>query len=143
MADVIYNGFLQYKNDGTIDLKNDTIKVALFTSSYNPDRDAHDNWVDLSNECSGEGYSGGIELQNKVVSHQDTGDLGKFTADAAAFGTLTVSDIKWAVLYKDAAAAADRKLIMAKDLSGPFSPVGVPFSVTWHADGILTEQQTA
>ena len=48
MADVIYNSFKANIMNGSIDLDTDTIKVALVTSSYTPDQDAHEDFADVT-----------------------------------------------------------------------------------------------
>jgi hypothetical protein len=139
MADMLFNGFKQYLADGTIDLKNDTIKCALFPDTYTPDEDGDDNWDDIdTEEVSGTGYSaGGVALSTKTVTHLDDSDKGVFDADDVTFEGVTLSDVKWAVLYKDAVSATDRKLIGAWDIGGPHSPVAQDFVVKWNTGGIL------
>jgi len=139
VANVIFNGFKQYVMDGTIDLVNDTIRCALFTNSYTPDAEAHDNWGDLSGEASGGGYtSGGQALSGKAVTHDDVMDKGIFDADDAEWPGATLVNVRWAVLYKDAALPADRKLVGVWDLGADHSPTNVKFRVQWNATGILT-----
>ena len=144
MANEVYNGFLQYVVAGVIDLSSDTIKVALCSSSYTPNVDTHDDYGDLSNEVSGTGYTtGGAALANKTVTHNDTDNVGIFDADDLKWTTVTLTNIKWAVLYKDAVAEADKKLIAAIDLGAAQSPTGVDFQITWNADGILRFKKAA
>src|SRR3712207_1302567 len=69
MANVIYNSFKRNIMSGGIDLDTDTIKVALVTSSYTPDQDAHDNFDDVTNEVSGTGYTArGVTLGSVTVT---------------------------------------------------------------------------
>jgi hypothetical protein len=139
MADVIYNGFKQFVADGTIDLQHDEIKCCLLTDAYTPDPDADDNYGDLTGECSGTNYdAGGQALSGQAVTHDDAADLGVFDAEDVTWPVLTVTDARWAVLYKNAVLEADRKLILAKDFGSSQNPIGVAFVVQWHADGILT-----
>lgn len=63
-----------------IDFGSDTIKVALTTSSYTPDQDAHDYFNDVTNEITGTGYSaGGQALSGKTITY--TGVTNKFVLD--------------------------------------------------------------
>src|ERR671926_414352 len=100
MADVIFNSFKKKIMDGSIDLDTDTIKVALVTSSYTPDQDAHDFFDDVTNEVSGTGYSaGGASLANKAVTADNTDNEGVFDADDTNWGSSTIT-ARGAVLYK-------------------------------------------
>lgn len=146
MADTIYNGFFEYLASGVIDLVNHEIKCALFKSSYTPNKDAHDNWGDLSNECSGTGYtSGGQALTGKSVTHDDVADEGIFSSSNPLWTgvNLLANPARYVILYKNAVAAADRKLIACFDLGEDKAPENVNFEVQWDAAGILKWKKAA
>lgn len=133
---------LQGINRGLIDLDTDTIVCVLLTSSYTPDRTAHDTWSDVSaNEISGAGYTaGGEELGNKAVTH-NAGTV-KFDADDVSWAAATLS-AKYAVLVKRAGAslAAGDLLVSYADLDtggGSVTATASTFTVAWNAAGILT-----
>jgi hypothetical protein len=140
MADILYNGFLQYIADGTIDLKNDTIKAALFASTFTPDKDTQDTWADISaSEISGTNYNaGGETLANKAVTHEDAGDTGKFDADDVTYANVTLTNARYVILYH----SSSGKLIGAWDLGSNQSPSATNFVVKWNAAGILTFAKT-
>ena len=142
MANVIFNGFKQYSNDGSINLELDTIKCALFDDTFVPDKDTMDNWDDISaSEISGTGYNaGGEEVINKVISHDDVSDKGIFDADDVNFPGVTLTDVRWAVLYKVGVTTA-AKLLGAWDFGANQNPVAVDLLVKWNAGGILTWTQ--
>ena len=137
MADVIYNSFKQDVMNGGIDLDTDTVKVALVTSSYTPDQDAHDNFDDITNEVTGTGYSaGGATLSNKAVTKDNTNNRGVFDADDVAWSSSTIT-ARGAVIYKSTGTASTSKLICYKDFSTDKSSVSDTFTIQWSADGIL------
>ena len=100
MANVIFNSFKRDIMNGGIDLDTDTIKVALVTSSYTPDQDAHDNFDDVTNEVSGTGYTaGGATLGSVSVSADNTDNEGVFDAADVTWSSSTIT-ARGAVIYK-------------------------------------------
>lgn len=137
MADVIYNSFKQKIMDGSIDLDNDTIKVALVTSSYTPDADTHEDFDDVTDEVTGTGYSaGGETLANVSVTKDTTDDEGVFDADDV---TWTSSEItaRGAVIYKDSGDATTSWLIAYIDFGEDKTSSGGDFTIQWGSEGIL------
>jgi len=64
-----YNAFFKNIANGGIDLDTNTIRVALVTSDYTFDRDAHEYFDDITNEITGTGYTAkGTELTGKISS---------------------------------------------------------------------------
>jgi hypothetical protein len=138
MADVIYNSFKVKIADGNIDLNSDTIKVALVTSGYTPDQDAHDFFNDVTNEVSGTGYSaGGETLANATMTQDNTNNRGKFDADDVTWATSTIT-ARGAVIYKSTGTASTSPLIAYIDFGSDKSSSASNFTIQWHADGILT-----
>ena len=88
-----------------IDWTNDTIKVALVTSTYTPDQDAHDEWADVSaNEVSGTGYTaGGKVLSGKTLTYDSGTNTWTYDASDALWNSVTVT-FRYAVIYDDTAA---------------------------------------
>lgn len=137
MASVIYNSFKKKIMDGSIDLDTDTIKVALVTSSYTPDADAHDFFDDITNEVSGTGYSaGGATLANKTVTADNTDDEGVFDADDTSWASSTIT-ARGAVLYKSTGVASTSPLICYIDFGSNIVSTGGTFLITWSSEGIL------
>ena len=138
MADVIYNVFKKYIMNGAIDLDTDTIHVALVTSTYTPDQDAHDFFNDVTNEVSGTGYTaGGSALANKAVTADNTDNEGVFDADDVSWTTSTIT-ARGAVLYKKrgGASSADELICYLDFGSDKISTAGT-FTIAWNAEGIL------
>lgn len=138
MADVIFNAFKKYIMNGSIDLDTDTIKVALVTSSYTPDQDAHDFFNDVTNEVVGTGYTaGGATLANKAVTQDNTDNEGVFDADDVTWSTSTIT-ARGAVLYKSRGglSSAD-ELIAYLDFGSDKVSTNGDFTIAWNAEGIL------
>lgn len=138
MASVIYNSFKKKIMDGSIDLDTDTIKVALTTSSYTPDQDSHDFFDDVTNEISGTGYSaGGATLANKTVTQDNTDNKGVFDADDTAWASSTITNARYAIVYKSTGVASTSALICAIDFGSNYSSSNGTFTLPWAAEGIV------
>ena len=137
MADVVYNSFKRDIMNGSIDLDTDTIKVALVTSSYTPDQDAHDNFDDVTNEVSGTGYTaGGATLASVTVSVDNTDNEGVFDAADVTWSTSTIT-ARGAVIYKSTGTASTSKLIGYIDFGSDKSSSAGNFTIQWNSEGIL------
>lgn len=137
MADVIYNSFKKKIMDGSIDLDTDTIKVALVTSAYTPDQDAHDFFDDVTNEVTGTGYTaGGASLANKAVTADNTDNEGVFDADDTVWSTSTIT-ARGAVIYKSTGTASTSALICYLDFGSDKVSTAGTFTIAWNAEGIL------
>jgi restriction endonuclease S subunit len=132
-----YNNYKEQTLNGGIALATDTIKVALLTSSYIPDIDAHANFSDLTNEVVGTGYtSGGKTLTTPVVSQDNTNNLGKFDADDVTWASSTLT-ARYAVAYKDTGTPATSALISYIDFGSDKSSSAGDFIIQWNASGII------
>ena len=140
-AFTFYNQFAELVADGTIDLDNDTFKLALLDSGYSPSAASTTFSVVDEDEISGSGYSAGGETLTSVswsqtagVATFDAADV-EYTADG---GTITA---RYAVLH-------DTTVGGAGDLIGYFLLDSTPADVSvtdgntltiqWHEDGIFT-----
>lgn len=143
MADAIYNaGKAAILGDTTysaVDLLADTIKVALVTSTYVPDIDAHHVYNDITNEvANGNGYTtGGVTLGTKTSTINDTNDRGEFDAAVAQWTGATFT-ARGAVIYKDTANGATSTLLAYIDFGSDQSPSNGTLTITWDANGIFT-----
>lgn len=137
MASLIYNSFKRDIMNGGIDLDTDTIKVALVTSTYTPDQDAHDNFDDVTNEVSGTGYTaGGATLGSVTVTADNTDNEGVFDAADTAWATSTIT-ARGAVVYKSTGVASTSKLICYFDFGSDQVSTAGTFTITWNAEGII------
>lgn len=138
MTNLLYNGFKKNIQNGGIDLDSDTIKLALLTSAYTPDIDAHVNFSDVSaNEVSGTGYAaGGASLANKTVTQDNTGNAGVFDADDVSWPGSTIT-ARYGILYKSTGTPSTSPLIGYIDFVTNKISTGDTFTVQWDATGIL------
>jgi len=139
MADVIYNSFKRDIMNGSVDLDTDTIKVALVTSAYVPDQDAHTKKSNITNEITGTGYtSGGQALSGKTVAVDNTDNEGVFDALDTTWTSASFT-AKGAVLYKSrgGAASADELIAYIDFGSNKTSTSPGSFVITWNSEGIL------
>ncbi len=134
----LYNSFKGATMKADIDLETDSIKVALFTSSYTPNIDTQDFFNDLTGEvAAGGGYtSGGQALANKTVTTDNTDDEGVFDADDVAWTSSTIT-ARYAVIYKDTGVASTSALAGYIDFGSDQSSVNATFTIAWAAEGIV------
>lgn len=138
MASQIYNTFKKKIMNGSIDLDTDTIKIALVTSSYTPDIDAHDFWDDVSaNEVAASGtYAAGGATLTCTVTQDDTDNEGVFDATDVSWTSATIT-ARYAVIYKSTGVAGTSPLICVIDFgSNQVSTLGT-FAITFAAEGII------
>lgn len=137
MADVIFNSFKMKIMDGSIDLDTDTIKVALVTSTYTPDQDAHVFFSSVTNEVVGTGYTaGGSALAGKAVTQDNIDNEGVFDANDVSWTTATIT-ARAAVLYKDTGTGSTSPLICYIDFGADKVSTAGTFTIAWNAEGIL------
>jgi hypothetical protein len=120
-----------------VDFATDTIKVALCTSSYVPDQDAHDFFNDITNEITGTGYTaGGATLGSKSVAY--TGGSNTLSLDAADTQWTTASfTARYAIVYKDTGTSSTSPLLGYLDFGADQTVSSGTFTIQWHADGVL------
>lgn len=139
MANVIYNDFKEQLLKGSFNLHTggDTIKVALVTSSYTPDQDAHDFFDDVTNEVSGTGYSaGGNTLASQAVSQDNTDNEAVFDASDTNWASSTIT-ARGAVVYKSTGTASTSPLICYFDFGSDQTSSSGNFTITWNSEGIV------
>lgn len=139
MASFNYDNYKNLALKGSVALLTDTIKVALFTASYTPATKTDTFFSDIvANEGSGTGYTtGGINLATPVVSTDTTNDRGVFTAANASWAGLTISNIRYAVIYKYTGTNSTSPLIAVIDFGSNQSSSGGTFTISWNASGIF------
>ena len=138
MTNIIFNiGKLKLMN-GDIDLLNDSIKIALMTETYSPDKDNDEYYSDLVGEASGTGYTaGGKVLSNRTISKDDLNDRAEFKADDLVWNAITVSNVNSCVIYKDTGTPSTSSLIAYIDFAYSFQKISEDLIINWDAEGIL------
>lgn len=119
----------------------DTIKVALTTSTYTPDQDAHEFFSSVTNELTtANGYTaGGATLGTKTLTYDATSNETRLDAadtvwTATSGNTITA---RRAVIYKSTGTAGTSPLLGWVDFGADVSATGDTFTITWAATGIL------
>lgn len=137
MASAVYNSFKRDIMNGSIDLDTDTIKVALVSSTYTADIDAHTKLSDITNEVSGTGYTaGGNTLASLAVTADNTDDEGVFDASDTNWASSTIT-ARGAVIYKSTGTASTSPLIAYIDFGSDQVSSSGNFTIQWNAEGII------
>jgi hypothetical protein len=102
---IVYDSFKAALGDPGVDIDGATIKVALFTDSYAPDRSSDAVWADISAAevvSDSNGYTaGGATLANSAWGQ--TSGVATLTADSPSWvgeGS-GIADVMYAVVYLD------------------------------------------
>jgi hypothetical protein len=138
MPSKLYGNFLVKSLNKEVDFDSDTIKVALLTSSYTPDQDAHDYFNDVSsNEVSGTGYTaGGNTLASKTVTYDSANNVIILDAADTTWASSTIT-ARYAVVYGSTGTASTSPLIGYVDFGSDQSSTNGNFTITWDSTGIV------
>jgi hypothetical protein len=132
MGHTYYNSYKQKTLDGSINLAQDIIKLALVSDFYIPDHKKHERWSDIKNEIDGVGYRrGGAELVNKRFIKDDENNRGIFVADPVVWPSSTIT-ARGAILYTDKG-----WLIRHLDFGENKVSKNGDFIIEWGTDGIV------
>ena len=137
-----YGNFFKAAFNKEIDLDSDVIKLMLCTSSYTPNQDTHDYKNDVTNECSGPGYTaGGATVTGMTVSYNAGTNVCSFDANDVSWNAVTLiggNAPRYAVLYDSSPGSdATRPLIGYIDFGGTdYAPNGGTLTVKWDSSGI-------
>jgi hypothetical protein len=138
MASQFYNAGKKNIIDGSVNLLTDTIKVALTTASYTPNIDSDDFFNDVTNEVSGTGYTaGGATLASKSITQDNANDRAAFDAADVSWSNSTITNARWAVVYKSTGTAATSPLIAYIDLLANRSSSADTFKIEWAPAGVF------
>lgn len=130
MADAIFSSILPDLWNANVDYANDTLRVALVTSSYTFSA-AHDFFDDITNEVSGTGYTAGGETLSITITN------GKLDATNSTWTSATFT-ARGAVVYKDTGNSATSNLIAFYDFTTDKSPSNGTLTLAWNASGLIT-----
>jgi len=137
----LYGNFVKNLLDKKIDFNSDTIKLALCTSSYTPDQDAHEFMDDITNEVSDSGTNyttGGNTIANSSITYTGATNICKIDGDDVTFTNVTLT-ARYGIIYDSTpGSAATNPLIAYIDFGSDQSPAGVDFICSFNADGIAT-----
>lgn len=138
MPSKLYGNFLLKALNKEVDYDTDTIKVALLTSSYTPDQDAHDYFNDVSTyEVSGTGYTaGGNTLASKTATYDSGTNVIVLDAADTTWASSTIT-ARYAVVYDSTGTASTSTLIGYVDFGSDQSSTNGNFTITWDSTGIV------
>jgi len=136
MADVLYNQFVEFMGDGSIDLDNDQFKAALIKNTHTPDATDTD-FTDISGDelAAGSGYSAGGEILASVTWVESSGVI-TFDADDPLWASITFTGIRYLAIYDDT--HASDLLVCLLDFGEDKSATAEPFQVVFNSNGIIT-----
>ena len=138
MASKLYGNFILKALNKEVDFDSDTIKVALVSSSYTPDQDAHDYWNDVSTyEVSGTGYTaGGATLASKTATYDSANNVVILDAADTTWASSTIT-ARYAVVYDSTGTSSTSALIGYVDFGSDQSSTNGNFTITWDSTGIV------
>lgn len=138
MPSKLYGNFLLKALNKEVDFDTDTIKVALLSSSYTPDQDAHDYFNDVSTyEVTGTGYtSGGATLASKTATYDSATNVIVLDAADTTWSSSTIT-ARYAVIYDSTGTASTSALIGYVDFGSDQSSTNGNFTITWDSTGIV------
>ena len=138
MPSKLYGNFLLKALNKEVDFDSDTIKVALLTSSYTPDQDAHDYFNDVSTyEVTGTGYtSGGATLASKTATYDSGTNVIVLDAADVTWSSSTIT-ARYAVVYDSTGTSSTSALIGYVDFGSDQSSTNGNFTITWDSTGIV------
>lgn len=138
MPSKLYGNFLLKALNKEVDFDSDTIKVALLSSSYTPDQDAHDYFNDVSSfEVTGTGYtSGGNTLGSKTATYDSATNVIVLDAADTTWSSSTIT-ARYAVIYDSTGTSSTSALIGYVDFGSDQSSTNGNFTITWDATGIV------
>lgn len=147
MASFAYGEAMLLVVQQSLDLLNDTIKVALSDTTHVPDKD--DAFVDdggaddlIDGELNGTGYAGGFgnagrkALASKALVYDTANDRVEFDAADLTWTAIDAGTIAQATLLKEVTSDADSPVIVNIDVADTVSNGG-DVSLAWNAEGIL------
>lgn len=138
MPSKLYGNFLLKALNKEVDFDTDTIKVALLSSSYTPDQDAHDYLNDVSTyEVSGTGYTaGGNTLGSKTATYDSANNVVILDAADTTWSSSTIT-ARYAVVYGSTGTSSTSPLIGFVDFGSDQSSTNGNFTITWDSTGIV------
>ena len=138
MPSLLYGNFLLKALNKEVDFDSDTIKVALLTSSYTPDQDAHDYFNDVSTyEVTGTGYTaGGATLASKTATYDSANNVVVLDAADTTWASSTIT-ARYAVVYDSTGTSSTSALIGYVDFGSDQSSTNGNFTITWDSTGIV------
>lgn len=131
---------LQYLLDTPLDLETATVKLALVTDAYTPNRDTHDFRDDFtaSELANGGGYStGGVTLTNVLWSYDAASDQVRLDCDDASWTFTASKTWRYGVVYVDTGGADTTDPLIGLLTWDSNQSVSTAYTLTIDAAGLL------
>lgn len=128
---ILNPGTLGSSQGDSVDLIDDTIKIALIDTGTYTYSTAHEYWTSASSALVGTAAT----LGTKSITN------GTFDAADPTFTSVTGSSVEALIIYKDTGSAATSPLIAYIDVASsglPVTPNGGNITVTFNASGIFS-----
>jgi hypothetical protein len=136
MANDIYNSFMEYVCDGTIDLDDHSFKIMLLADTYTPSA-THSVKADVSShEITGAGYTAGGQALSGLTWTR-SGDVCTLDATDPTWTSATFT-ARYAVIYDDTPTSPADPLVMLYDFGTNKSCSNGAFTVNVSASGFLS-----
>jgi hypothetical protein len=125
---------------GDVNLLTGTVKLALVTDAYTPDRDTHDFWNDVSGSelASGSGYTtGGETLASKTITYDSGSDEVRFDCADVTWTFTAGKTWRYGVVYIDTAGASTTDPVVALLTWDSNQTVSTAYTLVMAAAGLL------
>jgi hypothetical protein len=122
------------------DLEAVTLKLALVTDAYTPNRDTHDFWDDASGSelANGNGYStGGVTLTTVVTSYDSASDQVRLDFDDVSWTFTASKTWRYGVVYIDTAGASSTDPVIGLLTWDSNQSVSTAYTLTIDSAGLL------
>ena len=135
---MINNSFKAALLNAVHDFDTDLYHLILVTNAYTPDQDAHTHRDDITNEVSGTGYTaGGAEIENMVVSQDNTNNRGVVDSDDVSWTAATITARRGVMCQINGGEASADPIVGDWDFGGDIASTGGTFLVAVNASGWL------
>jgi hypothetical protein len=122
------------------DLEAVTLKLALVTDAYTPNRDTHDFWDDASGSelANGGGYStGGATLTSVATSYDSASDQVRLDFDDVSWTFTASKTWRYGVVYIDTAGASSTDPVIGLLTWDSNQSVSTAYTLTIDSAGLL------
>lgn len=138
MASFVYTNWKLNVGKKLENLSSDSLKVALFTSTYTPNQDTDTTYAGITGEvANGSGYTtGGVALASVSWASDATNHRAKLTASNLTWNVTAVITYRYAVLYDSTSGDLIALYDPGANQTGPSSGT---ININWDAsNGVLT-----
>jgi hypothetical protein len=122
------------------DLEAVTLKLALVTDAYTPNRDTHDFWDDASGSelANGGGYStGGVTLTSVATSYDSASDQVRLDFDDVSWTFTASKTWRYGVVYIETAGASSTDPVIGLLTWDSNQSVSTAYTLTIDSAGLL------